>query len=80
MRVSAAPDFSFSNTQSTIAVLTVLVGAVVVAVAAAMLLHRVALRIGRHSQIVADLAHRGRRPVPADPDSRGATHRPGRHP
>jgi small-conductance mechanosensitive channel len=49
--------------QSTIAVLTVLVGAVVVAVAAAMLLHRVALRIGRHSQIVADLAHRGRRPV-----------------
>ncbi len=63
MRVSAAPDFSFSNTQSTITVLTVLVGAVVVAVAAAMLLHRVALRIGRHSQIVADLAHRGRRPV-----------------
>ncbi|EIV94763.1 mechanosensitive ion channel family protein [Frankia sp. QA3] len=63
MRVSAAPDLSFSNMQSTIAVLTVLVGAVVVAVAAAMLLHRVALRIGRHSQIVADLAHRGRRPV-----------------
>ncbi|WP_261560576.1 mechanosensitive ion channel domain-containing protein [Frankia tisae] len=63
MRVSAAPDFSFSNMQSTIAVLTVLVSAVVVAVAAATLLHRVALRIGRHSQVVADLAHRGRRPV-----------------
>ncbi len=63
MRVSAAPDLSFSNMQSTIAVLTVLVGAVIVAAAAAILLHRVALRIGRHSQIVADLAHRGRRPV-----------------
>ncbi|MCK9893011.1 mechanosensitive ion channel family protein [Frankia sp. AgB32] len=49
--------------QSTIAVLTVLAGAVIVALAAAVLTDRVARRIGQHSRIVADLAHRGRRPV-----------------
>ncbi|WP_391530989.1 mechanosensitive ion channel family protein, partial [Candidatus Frankia nodulisporulans] len=49
--------------QSTIAVLTVVAGAVIVALAASVLLHRVAGRIGQHSAIVADLAHRGRRPI-----------------
>lgn len=63
MRESAAPDFSFSDMQSTIAVLTVVAGAVIVALTASVLLHRVAGRIGQHSAIVADLAHRGRRPI-----------------
>ncbi len=63
VRPSAAPDLSFSDMQSTIAVLTVLAGAVIVALAAAVLTDRVARRIGQHSRIVADLAHRGRRPV-----------------
>lgn len=63
MRASAAPDLSYSDMRSTIAVLTVLAGSVVIALAAALVLHRTARRIGRHSQIVADLAQRGQRPL-----------------
>ncbi|WP_165818556.1 mechanosensitive ion channel domain-containing protein [Frankia canadensis] len=49
--------------RSTIAVLTVLAGAVLLALATSLVVHRVALRIGRHSGIVADLARRAARPL-----------------
>ncbi|MCL9758209.1 mechanosensitive ion channel family protein [Frankia sp. AiPa1] len=49
--------------QSTIAVLTVVAGAVIIALGASVLLHWCARRIGRRSEIVADLAHRARRPI-----------------
>jgi hypothetical protein len=63
VRLSAAPDLSFSDMQSTVAVLTILGGAVLLALAVSVLLHRMARRIGRHSEIVADLAQRGKRPT-----------------
>ncbi|WP_462203950.1 mechanosensitive ion channel family protein, partial [Frankia sp. CcWB3] len=63
MHLSAAPDLSFSDMRSTIAVLTILGGAVLLALAVSVLLHRMARRIGRHSEIVADLAQHGKRPT-----------------
>ncbi|WP_018638886.1 mechanosensitive ion channel family protein [Parafrankia elaeagni] len=51
------------GTDSSLGVLVIMAGAAIVGYLAALLLYRVLRRIGRHSQIVRDLAVRGRRPT-----------------
>ncbi|CUU54046.1 Small-conductance mechanosensitive channel [Parafrankia irregularis] len=60
----SAPAFADLDTlDSGLAVLVIMVGAGVVGYLASLLLHQGLRRIGRHSQIVHDLAERGRRPT-----------------
>ncbi|MCK9899058.1 mechanosensitive ion channel protein MscS [Parafrankia colletiae] len=62
-RSALGPIPGIEGTDSSLGVLVIMAGAAIIGYLAALLLYRILRRIGRHSQIVSDLAVRGRRPT-----------------